>query len=30
MGFRMRESYEVPHGMRAIDIVKMLRPDIDA
>jgi mannitol-1-/sugar-/sorbitol-6-phosphatase len=24
------ESYEVPHGMRAIDIVRMLRPDIDA
>ena len=24
------ENYEVPHGMRAIDIVKMLRPDIDA
>jgi sugar-phosphatase len=23
------ESYEVPHGKRAIDIVKMLRPDID-
>jgi sugar-phosphatase len=23
------ESYEVPHGMRAIDIVKTLRPDID-
>lgn len=23
------ENYEVPHGMRAIDIVKMLRPDID-
>jgi sugar-phosphatase len=23
------ESYEVPHGTRAIDIVKMLRPDID-
>jgi sugar-phosphatase len=22
-------SYEVPHGMRAIDIVKSLRPDID-
>ena len=24
------ESYMVPHGMRAIDIVRMLRPDIDA
>jgi sugar-phosphatase len=24
------EEYEVPHGMRAIEIVKMLRPDIDA
>ena len=24
------ETYDVPHGMRAIDIVKMLRPDIDA
>jgi mannitol-1-/sugar-/sorbitol-6-phosphatase len=24
------DTYEVPHGMRAIDIVKMLRPDIDA
>jgi mannitol-1-/sugar-/sorbitol-6-phosphatase len=24
------ESYEVPHGMRAIEIVKSLRPDIDA
>lgn len=23
------ESYEVPHGMRAIEIVKSLRPDID-
>jgi sugar-phosphatase len=23
------ESFEVPHGKRAIDIVKMLRPDID-
>jgi sugar-phosphatase len=23
------ESYEVPHGKRAIDIVKLLRPDID-
>jgi sugar-phosphatase len=23
------ETYEVPHGMRAIEIVKMLRPDID-
>ena len=23
------ENYDVPHGMRAIDIVKMLRPDID-
>ena len=23
------ENYEVPHGMRAIEIVKMLRPDID-
>jgi mannitol-1-/sugar-/sorbitol-6-phosphatase len=23
------ESYEVPHGMRAIEIVKALRPDID-
>ena len=23
------ETYEVPHGTRAIDIVKMLRPDID-
>jgi sugar-phosphatase len=23
------EIYEVPHGVRAIDIVKMLRPDID-
>ncbi|MEO6806734.1 MAG: HAD-IA family hydrolase [Edaphobacter sp.] len=22
-------AYEVPHGVRAIDIVKMLRPDID-
>jgi len=22
-------DYEVPHGMRAIDVVKMLRPDID-
>jgi len=24
------ENYEVPHGVRAIDIVKSLRPDIDA
>jgi mannitol-1-/sugar-/sorbitol-6-phosphatase len=24
------EEYEVPHGMRAIEIVKLLRPDIDA
>ena len=24
------DTYNVPHGMRAIDIVKMLRPDIDA
>jgi sugar-phosphatase len=24
------DNYDVPHGMRAIDIVKMLRPDIDA
>jgi sugar-phosphatase len=24
------DTYKVPHGMRAIDIVKMLRPDIDA
>jgi sugar-phosphatase len=24
------DTYDVPHGMRAIDIVKMLRPDIDA
>ena len=23
------DEYEVPHGMRAIEIVKMLRPDID-
>jgi mannitol-1-/sugar-/sorbitol-6-phosphatase len=23
------DTYDVPHGMRAIDIVKMLRPDID-
>jgi mannitol-1-/sugar-/sorbitol-6-phosphatase len=23
------ETYDVPHGMRAIDIVKMLRPDIN-
>ena len=23
------ESYEVPHGMRAIEIIKQLRPDID-
>ena len=23
-------EYEVPHGRRAIDIVRMLRPDIDA
>src|ERR1700727_1624666 len=23
------DTYEVPHGMRAIDIVKSLRPDID-
>ena len=23
------ESYDVPHGKRAIDIVKLLRPDID-
>ena len=23
------EKYEVPHGVRAIDIVKTLRPDID-
>ena len=23
------ESYEVPHGVRAIDIIKTLRPDID-
>jgi mannitol-1-/sugar-/sorbitol-6-phosphatase len=23
------EEYEVPHGMRAIEIVKILRPDID-
>ena len=24
------ETYEVPHGMRAIEIVRLLRPDIDA
>jgi mannitol-1-/sugar-/sorbitol-6-phosphatase len=24
------ETFEVPHGMRAIDIIKMCRPDIDA
>jgi sugar-phosphatase len=24
------DTYDEPHGMRAIDIVKMLRPDIDA
>ena len=24
------DNYEVPHGMRAIEIVKSLRPDIDA
>lgn len=24
------DSYEVPHGMRAIEIVRSLRPDIDA
>ena len=24
------DTYEVPHGMRAIDIIKALRPDIDA
>ena len=24
------DTYEVPHGRRAIDIVRMLRPDIDA
>ena len=23
------DTYEVPHGMRAIEIVKSLRPDID-
>ena len=23
------ENYQVPHGMRAIEIVKSLRPDID-
>ena len=23
------DNYEVPHGMRAIEIVKSLRPDID-
>jgi mannitol-1-/sugar-/sorbitol-6-phosphatase len=23
------ENFEVPHGMRALDLVKMLRPDID-
>jgi len=23
------ETFEVPHGMRAIDLVRMLRPDID-
>lgn len=24
------DTYEVPHGMRAIDIIRSLRPDIDA
>jgi sugar-phosphatase len=24
------ENYEVPHGMRAIDVIRELRPDIDA
>ncbi len=24
------ETYEVPHGMRAIEIIKSLRPDVDA
>ena len=28
-GIPNASSYEVPHGMRAIDIVKSLRPDID-
>ncbi len=28
-GIPNAESYEVPHGMRAIEIVKSLRPDID-
>ncbi|HEU4635039.1 MAG TPA: HAD hydrolase-like protein, partial [Edaphobacter sp.] len=29
-GIPNADSYEVPHGMRAIDIVRSLRPDIDA
>jgi sugar-phosphatase len=29
-GIPNAESYEVPHGMRAIEIVQSLRPDIDA
>jgi len=28
-GIPNAETYEVPHGMRAIEIVKSLRPDID-
>jgi len=28
-GIPNAESYQVPHGMRAVDIVKSLRPDID-
>jgi mannitol-1-/sugar-/sorbitol-6-phosphatase len=28
-GIPNAETYEVPHGMRAIEIVKQLRPDID-
>jgi sugar-phosphatase len=29
-GVENAESYEIPHGTRAIDIIKTLRPDIDA
>jgi sugar-phosphatase len=29
-GMPNAETYDVPHGMRAIEIIKSLRPDIDA
>jgi sugar-phosphatase len=28
-GIEDAENYEVPHGVRAVDVVRMLRPDID-